>query len=116
MGPPGADFLSSAPDARMLALLIDMLGLDKVLSMLGLPPEMRRDFKGMARRFGEQEVAETLISLLGKIDELADLEGTPPIPRPPPRKAPSPREKPARTPAKDANLGDEPPDQLDLFS
>jgi hypothetical protein len=116
MGPPGADFLSSAPDARMLARLIDVLGLDKVLSMLGLPPDMRRDLKGMARRLGEQEVAETLISLLGKADELVDLEGIPPIPRPPPRKPPPPRERPARTPEKDANPGDEPPDQLDLFS
>lgn len=81
------------PGPEAVGAVIELLGLDKVMDMMGLPPEMKRDLKQVARQQGTEAVAEVLISLQRMASELTDLEDAPPIPRPPtgPKRGPSRR-------------------------
>jgi hypothetical protein len=114
--PPSIERTSSVPEAESLSILIEALGLDKALNALGLPPEMKRDIKKLARQQGNEAAAETLTSFLGMLAGIADMDTAPPIPRPPTRMpAGGKRGQPKRRSDDDQAPDDDPYDQLELF-
>ncbi|MEA3274140.1 MAG: hypothetical protein U9Q81_02345 [Pseudomonadota bacterium] len=114
--PPRSDSTAFSPDAEVIVTLFETLGLDQALNMLGVPPDMKRDLKGLARRNGKKAAAETLISFLEMLGGFAEGGLEPPVPRPPPRRPAGPEGgKPKRGSDKDIDRDDEFPDQLDLF-
>ena len=104
------------PNSEALAALIEIEGLDKALDLLGLPPDIKRDFKAMRRRLGQKAVIEALCSFVDMLEDVIPPDPPPPVPRPPRRKPAAPKSgKPASRPAEDRSQDDEIPDQLDLF-
>lgn len=114
--PPPIGHTSSAPDVESLAMLIETLGLDKALSAMGLPAQMKRDLKKLEREHGREAVAETLGSFLEMFSAIADMDAIPPIPPPPKRKPAGPkRGQPKRRSVDDDAQDDDPFNQLELF-
>ncbi|MEA3250473.1 MAG: hypothetical protein U9Q35_02650 [Pseudomonadota bacterium] len=60
--PPGLE-QELGPDA--LPMLIDLVGLDKLLDMLGLSREMKRQLKEVERQVGRQALVELLGAMIG---------------------------------------------------
>lgn len=93
-------------------------GLDKIMDMLGLPPEIKRDIKQLVRQQGNEAAAEMLTTLVRTAAGIADLEldTEPPPSHAPTRKRAAPKRGPSRRRAT-ANQAqdDDQPDQPDLF-
>lgn len=104
--PPGMG-QELGPDA--LPMLIDLVGLDKLLDMMGLSREMKRQFKELERELGRPALIELLGSMMS-----ADPDDLPPFPAPgPKRRAGSKR----HSVEDDEPLDDDDPlHQPDLFS
>ena len=97
-------------------MLIETLGLDKALSAMGLPADMKRDLKQLEREHGKEAVAETLGSFLEMFAGIADMGAIPPMPPPPKRKPAGPkRGQPKRRSGDDGAQDDDSSDQLELF-
>ncbi len=84
----GPDSPSTGPEA--LAALIRVIGLDRILDTLEMPPEVKRDLKKLARQQGTEAAAEALTSLLRMASDIIDPEADSPTPRPPPRRPAGP--------------------------
>jgi hypothetical protein len=103
-------------DAGSIALLIETLGLEKALNTLGLPTDMKRDIKKLAREQGNEAVAHALAIFLEMISGIAAGELAPPFIGPPTRKPTEPRRgrRQGRSHGNRAQ-DDAPCDQMDLF-
>jgi hypothetical protein len=103
-------------DGGSITTLIETLGLDKTLNALGLPPEMKRDIKKLAREQGEEAVAHALGSFLEMIAGIAEGEIDLPFGGPPTRKPTEPKGgRPQGRSGTDKGQDDDPFEQLDLF-
>jgi tetratricopeptide (TPR) repeat protein len=117
MPPPNSKDFSLESDVEMLAALIEMLGLDKALDRIGVPPEAKRELKKLDRRSGNRAVAEALVAVSELLFEPIDGKEPTPVPQPPPRGSPRPKGKKSKRRVVDDPDGDDGPfpDQLDLF-
>jgi len=115
--PAPAGPVSVAPEAKAVGMLIEKLGLEKAMSALELPSEMKRELKRLAREQGEEAVAEMLVTFFEMAAAIAEGEGWPPFSAAPPDgKPPKPkRERPKPGFPRDRGQDDDPFDQLDLF-
>jgi len=130
--PFGDDFeddFDSAPNSLQdIAEMINALGIEKALEMLGLPPKLLKELKQAKREMGEEALVESLIGFLSGDAGLDDLTSPPmPMPKPKPKPKPkSPRQRSAQprqdkpqstAPKTDSNADpeDEDPNQLKLF-
>ena len=108
--PPEPPMLDSDQGADAFASMIEILGLDRMLDLLDLPPPMKREFKKLEREIGKEALIETLISFIQDGDDhdiLPDI--APPLPRPP-------KGRKSKGRRSDDPEGDDPfSDQLDLF-
>lgn len=104
--PPGME-QELGPDA--LPMLINLMGLDKLLDMMGLSREMKRQFKEIERELGRPALIELLDSMMS-----ADPDDLPPFPAPGPKQ----RTKSKRHSVEDDEPSDDddPLHQPDLFS
>jgi hypothetical protein len=100
----------------VIARLIEVVGLDQVMNMLGMPPSVKRELKEVERRLGKETAVQALIAALDMIGRIHAGETGPPIPRPPPRKAkPFRRGKAKRGNVDDPDDDDPLADELDLW-
>jgi tetratricopeptide (TPR) repeat protein len=115
--PPETEFFDPGADVEAITVLIEMLGLDRALNTLGVPPEAKGEIKRLARESGNGAVAEALAALAGMLFGPDGDDEPPPTPRPPPRRSAttSKREKPKRRSIDDSERDGGLPDQLDLF-
>jgi len=110
--PPFESGPDSEMDEGLPAYIIEMIrvvGLKKMLQMLGAPPELNRQIKDIERILGEEAAMELLIQFL---TDGADFDPFEALPFPPEPK-PKPKRGRAKSPPRDDD--DDPPDQLDLF-
>jgi len=98
-------------------LIIETLGLEAAMTALGLPPDVKRDLRNMARQQGDDAVAEALGSFLDMFGGFAGEGAIPPVPPHPPGGKP-PKPKRGRRQSRsggDKTQDDDFFDQLDLF-
>lgn len=56
--PPAMGPTVGLPETESISALVRILGLEKALDVLGLPPDMRHDFKKMIRQHGEKAAGD----------------------------------------------------------
>jgi hypothetical protein len=115
--PPAGEPAPPISGVETIGLLIETLGLEKAMTAMGLPPDIKRDLRKIARQQGDEAVAEALGSFLDIFSDFAEEEICPPIPpRPPGGKPSKPRRGRRQAPSgSDKAQDDDPSDQLDLF-
>lgn len=118
--PPDDDFdedfdedfpLGDGSAAEVFLSMVEILGLDKALDALGMPPDIKREILKSEREIGRDGVLERMGEFFEYLEGLTD--GAPPIP--PPRAPATGRNRKGKK-RQDKPTDDDSPDQLDLFS
>jgi tetratricopeptide (TPR) repeat protein len=103
------------PDTEMIRTMIGLLGLEKVLDMIGLPGSLKKEIREVARQSGDEAVADALVAMIDLLVEGLESEYFPPQPGPTPVTPPDPKRRGRSNTEKQPDGNEDYPSQLDLF-